>query len=798
MNFIKNNNGIAMVTVLMLTALIAMFTISMVFISTNYLQMMGNVEDKTRALEAAEAVAECALAELNKNPKWGIGGTDPNDNMTISLEGATGSITFTGNEYRSYNNLTSPTCVKRADTGDTVINNGTIPAYSAEIICKGQAGRTVKYVKVIFVRDDVYPYSLNSQGKIIFDGNGNIDIRGYSSSDAHIMPGNFHSNWNGEGNSIEQLNNLDIVNAHGGIASAAGKIALNRDDPNKLRIKENLGKYGLVDFEKMDINNKIMDPDKIMDTSGGSTSKIGSGTFLITPLLYIPDDRAKMLKIMNTTYLEKPLLGAAKRSSDFKSAIHDMVKSKTNGWNTVNVKTTYYVRYTDVEGVTKDIREKNADPAYGPRGWDTIKGTKIAANVSLKITGTSVHNELRTSVDEYGNQHSWYETVTRPESASGSVSREYSPSQLGVSSSTFTLSPYNIIYWATTVEPEYTYSDEAAENEGTYDPNTGDYKENEGAYSTISVDVQPLLASFIKDGLIEGTEDIGLAQMDTDCKVTRFYPSGYDENGIASDFTIGKETVIDGKAMHVIDGKFSLTEDLYIASVDASSADITKDLNSLVCDDYKTARRLDPIEEDTDLRETRKAARTDEDIFRIMGFVYNINNKTYAVDASMDMKGHTIYSNANLILGVNVEGQGAMVSKGKIAFLHKGIESSKITCIAKDDLIIQTTPNSKYNINGYLYSDDDVSLEEFDPEGALAGAVIINSSDRSEPDMHINGSIIGLNCNNSGTDDHGNESIRITNNKNKIFTYNSYGWGLLTDMRGDYFRVRRMSWFELN
>lgn len=784
MNFMKNN-GIAMVSVLMLTTLIAMFTVSMVFISTNYLQMMGNIEDKTRALEAAEAVAECALAELNSNPKWGID-RKAEDNRSVSLEGATGSIKFSGSEYLSYNNLQVSHSVSRATIGDSVLKSGTIPAYTAELICKGEAGRTVKYVKVIFVRDDIYPYALNAAGQIVFDGAGNIDLKGYSASGT--MPGNVHSNWSGDGNSIQ---GDAVIDAHGGIASAAGKIALNQDDPKKLRIKQNLGKDGIVDFEEMDINNKIMEPNANTSLKDAANTKtIGSGTFLITPLLYIPDDKSKMLSIVNGTYLSKNALYAAKNSPEIKTSISEIVKQQTKTWKSVNsVITTYSAKYTDVEGVTRDIREKNDDPAYGAKGWDTIKGTKIAATASVDIKGTSEHEETRTTRDAYGNEQTETVTVTVQENASGGVTREYTPEQLGMSNSSFTLSPYNIIYWASTVEPEYTYADEAETENGTYDSNSGEYGDNSGSYNTISVDVQPLLGSLISKGLIQGTEDIGLAQLNSDSKVTRFYPSGYDAMGISTDFKLGADGVIDGK--------FSLTKDLYINSADASSSGINKSLNSLVCNDYETARNL-TITDDTDLTHTVKAARIDEDIFRIMGFVYNINNKKYAVDASMDMNGHTIYSNANLILGVNVEGQGGMVSKGKIAFLHKGIDSSKITCIAKDDLIVQTTPNSKYKINGYLYSADDVSIEKFDPYGALAGAVIINSDDTSEPNMYINGSIIGLNCNNNGMDDYQNQSIRITNEKNKIFTYSSYGWGSLTSMRGGYFHVRRMSWFELN
>ena len=346
------------------------------------------------------------------------------------------------------------------------------------------------------------------------------------------------------------------------------------------------------------------------------------------------------------------------------------------------------------------------------------------------------------------------------------------------SGSSFTLSPYNIIYWATTNEPSDSYIDES-DTVSSDDANTP---------VTVPLQLQPILESLIGSGCVKGQEDIGLAQLDTDSKVTRFYPSGYDEFGISSNFTVSADGVIDGE--------FRLTKDLYINSADASPVGIQKTLNALVTDDYKTARQW-KITTETDLGDSRAAARTDADIFRIMGFAYNLNGKTYKVDASMDMNGKSIYSNANLILGVKVEGEGAMISKGKIAFLHKGIESSNLTCIAKDDLIIQTVPGSKYKIKGYLYSADDVSIEGFDPLGALAGAVIIPGSDDLEPNMYINGSIIGLNCN-TGTDNYGNESIRIKNDKNKIFTYGSYGWSSLTSMRGGYFHVRRMSWFELN
>ena len=55
---IYSDKGMVLISILLLTVLLTMLTVSMVFISTNYLHMMGNVEEKMIALKAAEAAAE--------------------------------------------------------------------------------------------------------------------------------------------------------------------------------------------------------------------------------------------------------------------------------------------------------------------------------------------------------------------------------------------------------------------------------------------------------------------------------------------------------------------------------------------------------------------------------------------------------------------------------------------------------------------------------------------------------------------------------------------------------------------
>lgn len=73
----NSDNGMVLISILLLTVLLTMLTVSMVFISTNHLQMMGNIEQKMIALKAAEAAAEYAMTRLNiPDRPWAV--WDPN------------------------------------------------------------------------------------------------------------------------------------------------------------------------------------------------------------------------------------------------------------------------------------------------------------------------------------------------------------------------------------------------------------------------------------------------------------------------------------------------------------------------------------------------------------------------------------------------------------------------------------------------------------------------------------------------------------------------------------------------
>ena len=290
MKSLDNEKGMILITILLLAVLLTMMTVSMVFISSNHLHIMGNVEQKVKALKAAEAVAEYALTQLNKYPAWGmwdplkstgVGSDDePNaiDNIEISFDEATGSIHFTKGPYMSYNNLRYQDPMNRGDIGETKLS-GTIPSYTAELICKGETKQgTVQYLKVIFIRNDIYPYPINSDGQIKFASEGDIFI--FGSSDIS-NPGYIHSNWDGPddvtnpdhysiktGGDPGDLKDPNFVptswldsgnlDMNGGVAAAVGEIKVKyindnvipATDPEGQEEFENLGVSSMLDEAK--------------------------------------------------------------------------------------------------------------------------------------------------------------------------------------------------------------------------------------------------------------------------------------------------------------------------------------------------------------------------------------------------------------------------------------------------------------------------------------------------------------------------------------------------------------------
>jgi hypothetical protein len=149
--------GMMLVSILMLTLLLVMLTTSMLLMSSQNLNITGFAEKKAQALQAAEAGVEYAFYNINEDSTWG---TSITSDITENL-GNNQSFTIVFNslspEY-SRNNL-----MNKTPAGTTT------PGYSAEIISKGTYKGTVKTIRAVFVRDDIFPYPVCSEGEIWFE-----------------------------------------------------------------------------------------------------------------------------------------------------------------------------------------------------------------------------------------------------------------------------------------------------------------------------------------------------------------------------------------------------------------------------------------------------------------------------------------------------------------------------------------------------------------------------------------------------------------------------------------------------
>ena len=146
----KLEKGMMLVTILMLTFLLVMLTTSMIFISSQNLNMTGLAEKKAKALQAAEAGVEYAFYQLY-HPDWG---TSITSDITESLgDGQSFTIVFNpSSTHHSKNNLMNKD------------PNGSTPGYSAEIISRGTYKGCDRIIRAFFKRDDEFQYPISSGG----------------------------------------------------------------------------------------------------------------------------------------------------------------------------------------------------------------------------------------------------------------------------------------------------------------------------------------------------------------------------------------------------------------------------------------------------------------------------------------------------------------------------------------------------------------------------------------------------------------------------------------------------------
>lgn len=238
------SDGMALITVLMLTVLLTLMTVSMVFISTNQVSMVGNIEGKEKALKAAEAGIEYAIYNLNNDPAWGLLNEEvtfqngklvvPDPNSGTHPVFTYGSSEFTedcgkdckftitfasGSACRSVNNLFNPL------SGD-----GNTPPYTFKVVSAGKYGtgtdtKSVRVLEAYLVRSDYSPQSVNSAGPISFAGNdpnstGNVTILGRDVNE----PGSIYSGFYEPNNASISSGDNAVVSANKGMFVAKGDI----------------------------------------------------------------------------------------------------------------------------------------------------------------------------------------------------------------------------------------------------------------------------------------------------------------------------------------------------------------------------------------------------------------------------------------------------------------------------------------------------------------------------------------------------------------------------------------------
>jgi hypothetical protein len=198
---ITNQSGIALITVLMLTSLLVLMTVSMIFISSNSLSLVGNIESGGKAMKSAEAGVEYAINKLNSDPNWGL------SSLVFNTDN---SCTFTADSSININELFAPDCNFKI-TFDTTAPNHSVnnlfekdeaaalsrgtPPFTAKIISVGEAGppggREKRILEVYLVRSDYSPYTLTANGMLFMEYASVFNIFGKQMTD----PGFINSNW---------------------------------------------------------------------------------------------------------------------------------------------------------------------------------------------------------------------------------------------------------------------------------------------------------------------------------------------------------------------------------------------------------------------------------------------------------------------------------------------------------------------------------------------------------------------------------------------------------------------------
>jgi hypothetical protein len=639
----KEKKGMALITILLLTVLLIIMTVSMVFISTQHLRLMGNVEGYDISLKAAEAGAEYALAQLNSDPLWG----DPNTadvDKTLS-NGSKFSITFkTGNDYYSYNNLLGNTEHNR-----TGFFQGKVPAYTAEIISIGESpGKLKKILRVVYIRDDRIPANVLAKGKI-FCKSGKIFFTGKDPD----KPGWVYSNWKDPNNDptnysiySDKSNPDSTVDAKGGIVSSRGTVDLNIYKPGDVYIDENTAKK----LESTDI-----DIGKLLSNAHSDNSTVKTScSYRVTSFNGIKNDAGVMAGFIHRKY--------GNPEEQLKALCYPTGLSGSPGGSG---ETCY---------VSKGIGSAGYSASGEQESW--FSNTSGNGNSWNKISGSAKGTEN-------------YETYTSSEvkDPNGDPTGEWEWKSAG--SGSRPLSSGNLTFSLTEdpVNGGSCYCIKGSEK--LFDQEIGVIRIGQGA-----VQWPPVLGS--------ATYDI--------VKNNAIFP---DPKKTMDGFRVEK-TVTGSDVKYSV----SLENDIY-----ADAANPTEIDYNLTCNDVQ------------------------DKAFSIKR-EYSMDNSTTGekvLKTPLDMNGHNIYSDGHTSIGMIIKNAktdgGMVVSGGKLSYLY-GYEGANLIAVSKDDLYLPTSHEEhKYNLKGYLYTENDLVIESIDKSTNLKtkGTVMTASGARMSTNCVIEG-----------------------------------------------------------
>ncbi|MEQ8192014.1 MAG: hypothetical protein ABRQ39_28875, partial [Candidatus Eremiobacterota bacterium] len=300
--FKKKIKGFALVTVLMITALLLVLLVALISLTSNTLYRSTADVERSSIVPVAEAGINEVLLKMKQNALWGTNGTEKllmrfND-QKVSIAGINEAnlpsdatshtqlsyenkgfyyITFdpndpafTGTRYYSVNNLDRDT-----PPPTTLSWRGkTVPAGMASIVVTAVVGNTVKHIEALVSRS---PSGSNlvsgSRGKI------NVNAKDFMLESLNGTP-SFHSN-SSDGIVINASNSVTVKD--GGTISARGPVSVTAPSQSGIDSQTGVTK-----------NVPSMDLDTLTSKIDFAPTPIPSGVYVVSgnKLYYNPDDEA--------------------------------------------------------------------------------------------------------------------------------------------------------------------------------------------------------------------------------------------------------------------------------------------------------------------------------------------------------------------------------------------------------------------------------------------------------------------------------------------------------------------------